>query len=60
MSEYITRHGPPEQSPWHCILIGCNRSGQKVIYRPELGMEPNRFHRAMHRLLFGFKWERDQ
>jgi len=29
-----------------------------VVWYREEGQQPNAFHRMMHRLFFGFKWER--
>lgn len=42
----------PEKSEWRCHLV----SG--VIFTPDKGNEPNRFHRWMQRLAFGIKWEK--
>ena len=43
-----------EPSAWRCILTG------DTIYQPRKGCEPNRFHRWMHRLAFGFRWEKNK
>lgn len=41
---------PPDLSEWECHIL------PDVIFRPHKGKEPNRFHRFMHRLAFGFRW----
>ena len=40
----------PERSEWKCHLTG------DTVYRPIKGKEPNKFHRLMQGLVFGFKW----
>jgi hypothetical protein len=39
-----------ERSKWKCHLTG------DTVYHPMKGKEPNRFHRLMQRIVFGFKW----
>ena len=38
------------KSKWKCHLTG------DTIYHPMEGKEPNRFHRFMQGIAFGFKW----
>jgi hypothetical protein len=42
----------PEKSDWQARMLG------NVIFRPDRGGEPNRFHRFMQWLCFGIVWER--
>ena len=36
---------------WQCLVLG-------YIFIPDKGKEPNCFHRIMHYIFFGFKWEK--
>lgn len=40
----------PEQSEWSVQIV------QNFTLNPNKGTEPNRFHRWMQELAFGFKW----
>lgn len=42
----------PELSEWCVHLV------EGLFYVPKKGVEPNKFHRFMHRVLLGFRWER--
>lgn len=42
----------PELSKWRVHLF------EGLFYHPIVGKEPSRFHRIMHWLLLGFKWEK--
>ncbi len=46
---------PPKLSQWHCELLG---GPHGVVFTPSEGREPNRFHRWMQELCFGFKWRK--
>lgn len=43
----------PEHSEWRVHFF------EGFFFHPRKGCEPNFFHRFMHRLLLGFKWERE-
>lgn len=49
---FYAEYDPPKPSGWRVwYLPGC-------FYQPLEGEVPNRFHRFMQRVCFGFKWER--
>jgi len=58
---------------WECVLISTSsdpteprsdwesiHSPPEVILTPGKGCQPCRFHRWMHRIMFGFRWQRKE
>ena len=43
---------PRQPSDWRANFVN------EIFVTPEDGYEPNAFHRLMHRLILGIKWER--
>lgn len=49
----------PEYSECKCYIIGRPVDSVVLVFHPTKGTEPNRFHRFMQWLCFGFLWVKD-
>jgi hypothetical protein len=43
---------PPKKSDWSAQVLG------NIFFTPDMGKEPNWFHRKMQELCFGIKWRK--